>query len=193
MTDQRTLKNIINQQREQIKELEADRDGAEALSHTIQEERNKLEIELNFYKTANRELIDFKRQIMTEVHTPLAKIAEANRILKDLIIQFDFGGAREDQLILVKDLRKVLALNKPKEMASPDTESEPKKTIGKEAILNTSWTKPLKGAEAGLRLDSDSSLTCDKSKEPPCHLEPSIELCKKCSLNSGKETGSTKP
>jgi hypothetical protein len=31
------------------------------------------------------------------------------------------------------------------------------------------------------------SLTCDKSKEPPCHLEPSENLCSKCSLNSGKE------
>jgi hypothetical protein len=29
--------------------------------------------------------------------------------------------------------------------------------------------------------------TCDKSKEPPCHLEPSIELCKKCELNKKEE------
>jgi hypothetical protein len=119
MTDQRALKNIINQQREQIKELTAKL--VEALSdadkrigiHKIEYE--KLVVELNFYKEANRELIDFKRQIMTEVHTPLAKIAEANRILKDLIIQFDFGGAIEDQRILVKDLRKVLASNHKQE------------------------------------------------------------------------------
>jgi hypothetical protein len=31
-------------------------------------------------------------------------------------------------------------------------------------------------------------LTCDKSKEPPCHLEPSTELCKKCSLNTKENT-----
>ena len=111
MTDQRALKTIINQQREQIKELEADRDGAEALSHTIQEERNKLEIELNFYKAANKELIDFKRQIMTEVHTPLAKIAEANNIL-DECDQLSGWGSVENQLMR---LREVLAFNKPKE------------------------------------------------------------------------------
>lgn len=29
-------------------------------------------------------------------------------------------------------------------------------------------------------------LKCDKSKEPPCHLEPSNELCQKCSLNKTK-------
>jgi DNA polymerase/3'-5' exonuclease PolX len=85
------------------------------------EEAQKLVVELEFYKASNRELIDFKRQIITEVHTPLAKIAEANRILKDLIIQFDFGGSIEDQRILVKDLRKVLAFNKPKET----TEKQP--------------------------------------------------------------------
>lgn len=27
-------------------------------------------------------------------------------------------------------------------------------------------------------------LTCDKTKEPPCHLEPSAELCGKCELNN---------
>lgn len=26
-------------------------------------------------------------------------------------------------------------------------------------------------------------LTCDKTKEPPCHLEPSAELCQKCPIN----------
>jgi hypothetical protein len=34
----------------------------------------------------------------------------------------------------------------------------------------------------------DGDLTCDKSKEPPCHLEPSIELCKKCSLNANQSS-----
>lgn len=29
----------------------------------------------------------------------------------------------------------------------------------------------------------NKKLKCDKSKEPPCHLEPSKELCKDCPLN----------
>jgi len=29
----------------------------------------------------------------------------------------------------------------------------------------------------------ESKLTCDKAKEPPCHLEPSTELCGKCPLD----------
>lgn len=28
-----------------------------------------------------------------------------------------------------------------------------------------------------------TDLICDKNKEPPCHLKPSIKLCKKCELN----------
>jgi hypothetical protein len=31
-------------------------------------------------------------------------------------------------------------------------------------------------------------LICDKSKEPPCHLEPSTELCKKCPLDTKENT-----
>jgi len=95
------------------------------------------------------------------------------------------------RITLLRDLLGI-ATSSQEEMASPDTESEPKKTIGKEATLKTSWTRPLKGAEAGLRLDSEASLTCDKSKEPPCHLEPSTELCSKCSLNNQKEIGEKK-
>jgi hypothetical protein len=34
----------------------------------------------------------------------------------------------------------------------------------------------------------EAKLTCDKSKEPPCHLEPSIELCKKCLLDTKENT-----
>lgn len=30
---------------------------------------------------------------------------------------------------------------------------------------------------------SQEPLLCDKSREPPCHLEPSKELCQKCELN----------
>jgi hypothetical protein len=40
---------------------------------------------------------------------------------------------------------------------------------------------------------SQEPLACDKSKEPPCHLEPSTELCQKCELNSQEQTGKTKP
>ncbi len=31
----------------------------------------------------------------------------------------------------------------------------------------------------------EERLVCDKSKEPPCHLQPSDELCGQCSLNNG--------
>jgi hypothetical protein len=30
--------------------------------------------------------------------------------------------------------------------------------------------------------NSQEPLACDKSKEPPCHLEPSKDLCQKCPL-----------
>lgn len=30
----------------------------------------------------------------------------------------------------------------------------------------------------------EQKLTCDKTREPPCHLEPSPELCAKCELNN---------
>lgn len=31
------------------------------------------------------------------------------------------------------------------------------------------------------------ALICDKTKEPPCHLEPSEKLCGKCSLNESQK------
>jgi hypothetical protein len=32
--------------------------------------------------------------------------------------------------------------------------------------------------------NNEQKLTCDKTREPPCHLEPSDELCSKCELNN---------
>jgi hypothetical protein len=37
--------------------------------------------------------------------------------------------------------------------------------------------------EIALNSKKLTELVCDKSKEPPCHLEPSKELCQKCLLN----------
>jgi hypothetical protein len=41
--------------------------------------------------------------------------------------------------------------------------------------------------EKGKVASNDVDLTCDKTKEPPCHLEPSTQLCHKCSLNTNQE------
>ena len=105
MTDQRALKTIINQQREQIKELTAKL--VEALSDADKR--------IGIHKQEFEDCQEMLANITYENDIKGEKLFEANRILKDLIIQFDFGGAREDQLILVKDLHKVLAFNKPKQ------------------------------------------------------------------------------
>jgi len=39
-----------------------------------------------------------------------------------------------------------------------------------------------------LLIPRKEELICDKSKEPPCHLEPSTELCKKCLLDTKENT-----
>lgn len=41
---------------------------------------------------------------------------------------------------------------------------------------------------------SQEPLLCDKSREPPCHLEPSKKLCQKCELNkTSVANGDKKP
>jgi hypothetical protein len=74
----------------------------------------KLKTELEFYKEANRELIDFKRKILTEVHTPLAKIAEARQIIED------YGCGECTPAIL---LRQVLSFNENQETKSQSSKT----------------------------------------------------------------------
>ena len=38
----------------------------------------------------------------------------------------------------------------------------------------------------GMLNANHAELTCDKTKEPPCHLAPSAELCIKCPLNANQ-------
>jgi hypothetical protein len=49
--------------------------------------------------------------------------------------------------------------------------------------------KPVKFIEP---LSDVNNLTCDKSKEPPCHLEPSKQFCGKCPLDKSKPTTESK-
>ena len=47
--------------------------------------------------------------------------------------------------------------------------------------------------ETASNFTDTQGLTCNKSKEPPCHLEPSKELCQKCSLNDNQQTKKAEP
>ena len=38
------------------------------------------------------------------------------------------------------------------------------------------------------QLIANQPIKCDKSREPPCHLEPSEELCSKCPLSQNSES-----
>ena len=44
------------------------------------------------------------------------------------------------------------------------------------------------GGFCGFVYYKHQALKCDKAREPPCHLEPSDELCKKCPLDGDKTT-----
>jgi chromosome segregation ATPase len=106
-----------------------------------------------------------------KIITQQKQIEAANKILErttdheyGTVAYADYRTAQIDRLKVILEI--------------PRKEEEWNQKI-KESLksLKTEECKPF------IPIPRKEELTCDKSKEPPCHLEPSPKLCGKCSLN----------